>query len=242
MNKIGSIVLLALCCMGTLNAQFGYRILKKEQSSASFVPLKFQTLKDSIGTGYGFPNPTNSSSIVMSTTKPIGEKTEDWTELDVKYVEFYNDKPSNKLLKKLMHKSDTDSIKLKETLEAKTTEIDTIKIHKLRKMRGGVANGLNELIYENGQARLFGAIQWENYYVPHQLVFFQTKKQSIYDSATYYLNYNNHKAFKRSVQRLFKQCPEMVEKAKAGEYFPRSSSNLKKLADDYEQLCLDTLE
>ena len=242
MNKAFSVLIISLCWIGNLNAQFGYRVLKKEQSSESFVKLKFQTLNDSIGTGYGFPNPTGYSSIVFSKNRPTGDKTKDWTELKVKYVEFYNDKPSIKLLKKLRSKSKNDSLKLTHNIDKKPTEVDTMKIYKLRQMRSGVANGLNTLIYKNNQVRLFGAIVWEGYYVPHQLVFFQTTEQSFYDSKTYYLNYNNHKAFKRSAKRLFKKCPEILEKANNGDYFPRSSFNLKKLADDYKTLCTSAKE
>jgi hypothetical protein len=239
MNKIYIVILISFCWIGNLNAQFGYRVLNKEQSSDSFVQLKFQTLNDSIGTGYGFPNPTNNNSIVLSKDKPKGEKTKDWSELDVKYVEIYKDKSLSKLLKLLLTKNEIDSLKTKSNIDKKSTVIDTIKIYHLRKMRGGVANGLNSMIYENKKVRLFGAIVWENYYVPHQLVFFQTTELSVYESDTYYLNYNNHKAFKRSAKRLFKKCPQMIERANKGEYFPRNKKNLKKIADDYESLCSD---
>lgn len=238
MKKIVIVLVIIVCNSYNINAQFGYRVLKKEQSSSSFVKLKYKTFKDSIGTGYGYPNPTNTKSIVFSKTKPEGEKTKDWSELDVKYVEFYNRKSISNLLKRLISsKAIIDSFQSKTKANIKAEKIDTLRVYYLKNMRGGVANGLNSLIYQNKEVRLFSSIIWNNYYIPHNLVFFQTSELPVLESKTYFLNYNNHKAFKRSVKRLFKKCSILVENANEGEYFPRTKTNLRKIADDYEKLC-----
>ena len=229
--------LVFICWVGMLNAQFGNRFLNKAQSSASFVPLRYQTLNDSIGTGYGFPNPADNQTIVFSQNKPEGEKTKEWKELKVKYVEIYDDKPQGKILKTLLLKYAKDSANTKRVKTLDALANDTLRIYSLRKMKGAVANGLNELLYKNSEARLFGSIIWKGYYVPHQLVFFQTTELEVYDSEANFLNYNNQKAFKRSAKRVFKECPQILEKINKGAYFPRSRSNLKKLADDYELAC-----
>lgn len=234
-----SLVLLLICCFFQANAQFGTRVLNKKQSSRSFVPLKYKTLKDSVGYGYGFPNPTSNNSIVFSQNKPNGEATKEWSVLKVKYVEFYKEKSSNALLNLLLTKTEKDSLKKKDKLPKENFKIDTVKIYQLRQMRAGVANGLNTFIYKNDKVRLFGPIVWENYYVPHQLIFFQTTESSIYDSPTYYLNYNNHKAFKRAAKRVFKKCPKILDNINNGYYFPKHKGNLKKFADDYATLCDD---
>ncbi|MDY7396760.1 hypothetical protein UMM65_16040 [Aureibaculum sp. 2210JD6-5] len=60
----------------------------------------------------------------------------------------------------LQHK--LDLVDLKRNAKNEPIAIDTIKIYNLRNMRGGVANGLNSLIYENNQVdclvQLFGKI------------------------------------------------------------------------------------
>ncbi|MDO1499700.1 hypothetical protein Q2T40_06090 [Winogradskyella maritima] len=236
MNKI-ILVLSFICSTNLAGAQFGSRVLYKEQSSESFVPLKYITLKDSIGHGYGFPNPTGYKSIVFSESKPTEPKTKDWSVLQVKYVELYEEKSSNDLINLVFSKSQRDSIKANNERAKASFKIDTVKIFHLRKMRGGVADGLNTLLYKNDKARLFGSVVWDNYYAPHQLVFFQTTELPVYDSPTYFLNYNSHKAFKRAAKRVFKKCPKILSNIDNGDYFPKHKSNLKKFADDYALLC-----
>ena len=165
MNKYMPLVF--ICWVGMLNAQFGNRFLNKAQSSASFVPLRYQTLNDSIGTGYGFPNPADNQTIVFSQNKPEGEKTKEWKELKVKYVEIYDDKPQGKILKTLLLKYAKDSANTKRVKTLDALANDTLRIYSLRKMKGAVANGLNELLYKNSEARLFGSIIWKGYYGEH---------------------------------------------------------------------------
>ncbi|NNK28898.1 MAG: hypothetical protein HKP06_11745 [Flavobacteriaceae bacterium] len=237
MNKLYVVLFLSFFTIGNLNAQFGYSVLNKEQSSEAFIPLKFHTVNDSTGTGYGFPNPTDLKSIVISKEKPTGENIKDWTVLKVKYAEFYNERLLNKLQKILEKRNISDSLKSDAYLKSKLPLVDTLKIHYLRKMKGNLGNGLKLLVYENSQVRLFQGIP-SNHYVTPKLIFFQTKEYPAYDSDTYFLNYHNHKAFKRSAKRVFKECPELLGRIQKGDYFSNDSNTQKLLADDYKSTCI----
>ena len=236
MNKIYILLFLSFYSFGNLYAQFGYRVLNKEQPSEAFIPLKFLTINDSTGTGYGFPNMTDLKSIVFSNEKPNGEKTKNWQVLKIKYAEIYNESLLNKLQKILTERKVNDTLKSRDYLTKKLHLVDTLKIYYLRNMKGNIARGLNSLVYENDNARLFGAIKVENFY-SHKLIFFQTKELYAYDSDTYFLNYNSPKAFKRSAKRVFKACPELLGRIEKGDYFSDDIETLKHLADDYESKC-----
>ncbi|WP_028376572.1 hypothetical protein [Leeuwenhoekiella sp. MAR_2009_132] len=231
---IGALISQNLC------AQFATRNLYKEQAAASFVPLKYTDADGVIVTGYGFPDPTADNSIVFSEHKPEG-KTKNWKSVKVRYVELYRKKNLIDALREVMGKRYVDSLVPKEKQEkaAASTEIDTIRLYFLRKMKGGIGNGLNELVYDYGNIRVFRAVNWQGYYMPHNLIFIQTGDASVYDSDTYFLNYNNEKAFKRSAERIFRECPELLEQVETGNYYSKLPQNYKKLAQDYLELCKD---
>ncbi|GMN08984.1 hypothetical protein MTsPCn9_05600 [Croceitalea sp. MTPC9] len=236
MNKVFLIFLISFYFLGNLNAQFGYRSLKKEQSSASFVPVKFKTLNDSVLNGYGYLNSVALQSIVFSKEKPTGKKTKDWKVLKVKNVELYRKVPVNEIQRILTQIDLFDSITAKKIHSRGEFQVDTLRAYYLRNMKGNVGKGFNELVYENNSVRLFEAIETPNF-VKHELVFFQTKELPPYDSDTYFLNYHNQKAFLRSAKRVFKECPKILEKINRGAYFPKNLKKLKQLAYDYEVFC-----
>jgi hypothetical protein len=228
MNKTILTLILVFLMIGNVQAQFGRRVLNKDQSKKSFVKLVYHSMNDSVVSGYGFPDPTSYKEIIFTKELPKEATTRDWEEIKVKYVELYY----NKLA---MLTSDVYDI---EYSTKKNYLTDTLKIYHLRNKGGGLPNGFAALSYENKKVRLFEDVSWEGYYVPSNLVYLQTKEEHPYESKSPFLNYNNHKAFKRSAKRVFKDCAELLQNIKEGFYFPKSKKNLKKLADDYDLLCL----
>lgn len=213
----------------SVNAQFGRRELRKDQLRESFVKLKYQDMNDSIVTGFGFPDPTSNISIVFSKERPTEEKTRDWKTVKVKYVELYYNKFAMMDIGRMM--------KVKYTTDPKFLT-DTLRAFNLKNVKNfGVAGGLYALRYENESVRLFESIVWEGYYVPANLILLQTKESDPYTSTTEMLNYNNHKAFKRSAKRVFSDCTELITKINEGDYFPRQEAMLKKMADDFQSSC-----
>ncbi|PHQ27899.1 hypothetical protein [Leeuwenhoekiella nanhaiensis] len=202
------------------------------------MPLKYIDADGNSIEGYGFPNPTAADAIVFTATKPEGT-TKDWKSVKVRYVELYKKDNLIDALKEVMGKRYVDSLVPKEKQEkaAASAEIDTVKLYYLRKMKGAVGNGLNELVYDYGDIRVFRALNWKGYYAIHDLIFIQTGDASVYDSDTYFLNYNNEKAFKRSAERIFSDCPKLLEQIEAGNYYPKLPQHYKKLAKDYLELC-----
>lgn len=228
MKKIVYTIILSCFIIDQVEAQFGSRVLNDEQSRESFVKLIYHSMNDSVVSGYGFPDATSIKHIVFSKERPTEEKTKDWGTIKVKYAEFYY----NKLAMQ------TRTVYKVKYSEKKSFLTDTLRVYYLRGKGSGIANGLEALSYENDNVRLYEPIQWEGFNVYAKLVYMQTKDDDPLNSETYFLNYNNHKAFKRSGKRVFKDCPKLVQNIKEGVYFPKSRKNLKQLADDYESLCL----
>ena len=228
MNKTSITLILSCVMIGSVQAQFGRRELKKDLSRDSFVKLVYQDMNDSVVSGYGFPDPTSYKHIVFTKERPKEATTREWEEIEVKYVELYY----NKLA---MLTRDVYNVEYSTDKKYLT---DTLRIYHLRKKGATMANGFEALSYENDHVRVFEDVDWEGYYVPSKIVFIQTREEHPYDSKTNFLNYNNHSAFKRSARRVFKDCPEFLRNIEEGAYFPKSAKHLKKLADDYESLCL----
>lgn len=228
MTKTTLILIFIYFITNNVEAQFGSRVLKDELSKDLFVKLKYHSMNDSIVYGYGFPNPTSIKSIVFSKERPTEAKTKDWETVKVKYAEFYY----NKLA---MLTREFYDVKYSEN---KSFLTDTLRVYYLRGKGYGSANGLEALSYENNNVRLYESIEWEGFNVYGKVVYVQTKADDPYNSDTGLLNYNNHKAFKRSGNRVFKGCSKLIQNIQDDAYFPKSQKNLKKLADDYESLCL----
>ena len=213
---------------GHAQAQFGSRVLKDEQSRESFVKLVYHTMNDSIVTGYGFPNPTSIKSIVFSKERPTEELTKNWETVKAKYAEFYY----NKLV---MQTRAIHNVKYREDKKFLT---DTLKVYYLRGKGGGIANGLEALIYENDKVRVFEPIEWDGFNVYVELAIIQIKGNDSTDGVIGSLIYSKPKAFKRTAKRAFKGCTALLKNIDEGAYFPKSKKNIKKLADDYESKCL----
>lgn len=224
------LIMLMFCFFytGYVQAQFGSRVLRDEQSKESFVKLVYHSMNDSIITGYGFPNPTGPKSIVYSKELPTEEKTKDWETIKVKYAEFYY----NKLV---MQTRAIHNVKYREDKKFLT---DTLKVYFLRGKGGGMANGLEALIYENDKVRVFEPIEWEGFNVYVDLAIIQIKGDDSTNGVIGSLICSKPKAFKRTAKRAFKGCTEILQNIEQGAYFPKSKKNIKKLADDYESLCL----
>ena len=204
------IVFLFFCLCNTISAQFGYRVLKKKQTSKTFVPQRYISADNKEGVGFGKPDPTSVDSIIFSESQPKGEETENWKVIEVHYVEFYAPPKSRR---------------------------DTLKMYYLTNKKGVKRKGMEQFLYANSKARLYKSIDWPGYWAPHNLIFFQTTELPILESTTLFLNYNNPKAFVRSAKRIFKKCNAMIQKVENGNYYPKNVSNVKTLADDYESLC-----
>ncbi|MBO6606703.1 hypothetical protein [Psychroserpens sp.] len=224
------LVLLFLVCLfvNGVQAQFGSRALRDEQSKKSFVKLLYRGMNDSIVTGYGFPDPTGTKTIVYSKKRPTEATTKDWETVKVNYAEFYY----NKLA---MLTSDVYDVKYREDKEFLT---DTLRVYNLRGKGGGIANGLEALIYENENVRVFESIEWEGFNVYAELAIIQIKSDDTTNGVVGSLIYSKPKVFKRTAKRAFKGCTELLQNINDGAYFPKSKKHIKQLADDYESLCL----
>ena len=228
MNKTVIAFIFTSLTIGTVQAQFAQRTLNKDLSRKSFVKLVYHSMQDSVVPGYGFPDPTTYKKIIFSKERPEEETTRDWEQIEVKYVELYYNKMA-------MLTSDVYNV---EYSTKKSFLTDTLRIYNIGGKGGGLPNGLAALSYENNTVRLFEDVFWEGYWAASNLVYFQTKELHPYNSKSPFLNYNNHNAFKRSAKRVFKDCAKLLQNIKEGAYFPKSKKNLKKLADDYELMCL----
>jgi len=214
----------------------GGNSLKKELPTYLFDPLTYQDLNDSIVSGYGFVNPIDSKSLVYINELPTDTIVVGWKDFKVKSAKVYKSKLKELIKNVLALDTPMDSLKRQKLLTKTRTIDDTLQVFFLRKMKGGIANGLRELKYENSEIRLFKFVP-TTYAITPKLVLFQSTELSTYDSNTYFLNYNNQKAFKRSVKRSFKKCSKIIEKAESGMYYPDTSKNLKQFGEDFKTLC-----
>ncbi len=228
MKRVLVTLMFCVCFTGYVQAQFGSRVLRDEQSKESFVKLVYHTMNDSVITGYGFPNPTSIKSIVYTKQRPTEEKTKDWESVKAKYAEFYY----NKLVMQ------TRAIHNVSYSEDKKFLTDTLKVYYLKGKGGGIANGLEALIYENDKVRVFEPIEWEGFNVYVELAIIQIKGDDVTDGVIGSLIYSKPKAFKRTAKRAFKGCTEILNKIEEGAYFPKTKKNIKQLADDYQKKCL----
>lgn len=231
-------VLIVLFIPISVYSQFSVitRGLKKEQPSTAFNPLKYKSLDDKEISGYGFVNPVDFKSIVFIKEKPIDTVVKNWEDIKVKSAIIYRDSFKQFVNKILDLGMELDSAQ-KQRLRTKTTTLDdTLNVFYLRKMKGAVAHGLRQLIYKNDEIRMFKFLP-SNYFTIPKLVLFQTTELPVYESDTYFLNYNNQKAFKRSVKKGFKKCPKLIENAEKGKYYPDSKAIIREFAEDYKNLC-----
>ncbi|QNM86404.1 hypothetical protein H9W90_04575 [Polaribacter pectinis] len=216
-------------------AQIGYRVLNVKQNSKDFKPLMYRTSNDSIGTGFGFVNPVDYSSIVFLKEKPVEETTKDWTVEKFRYVEIYDKNTITKLKELLEKRKMLDSTRLYEQTDKLNKVLDTFKIFVIKKNPNILLknNMMYELIYENEQARLFRAV---NPFLKH-LYYIQSKKDNIYEGEIYSISVHEQKPFKRTAGRNLSHCPEIVKKIEDGNYFPFRGDEIKKFLDDYGILC-----
>ncbi|WP_299116559.1 hypothetical protein [uncultured Winogradskyella sp.] len=232
------ITLTLLFCTDKLHAQFYItsRSLKKEQPRIVFDSLTYTSLNNETVSGFGFVNPIDAKSIVFVKEKPEENVVKDWKDIKVKSATIYTSKLKELSYRMLDLDPNLDDIQKKRILSKNYTIDDTVNVFFLRNIKGAIANNLRTLYYENNKARIFKDIS-SNYYATSQIVYFQKQEKPVYESDTYFLNYNNHKAFKKSVKRFFKTCSRIVENAQNGDYFPRSGKAFRKIADDYESYC-----
>ncbi|SHH52425.1 hypothetical protein [Winogradskyella jejuensis] len=232
------ITLILLSYTNKLHAQFYItsRSLKKEQPRIAFDSLTYTSVNNETVSGFGFVNPIDAKSIVFVKEKPNESLVKGWKDVKVKSATIYTSKLKDLSFRMLDLDPNLDSIQKKRILTTNYAIDDTIQVFFLRNIKGAIANSLRTLYYENSKARIFKDIS-SNYYATSQIVYFQKTEKPVYESDTYFLNYNNHKAFKKSVKRFFKTCPKIVENAQNGDYFPRSGKAFRKIADDYERYC-----
>lgn len=127
------LIILFLLFNSYTQAQIGYRVLSVKQNSENFKPLMYSTPNDSLGTGFGFVNPVDYSSIVFLKEKPVEETTKNWTIEKFRYVEIY-DKNTITKLKELLGKTKMlDSTRLNEQKDKQITVLDTFKIYMIKK-------------------------------------------------------------------------------------------------------------
>lgn len=217
------------------HAQLGYRVLSDKQNSENFKPLMYRTSNDSVGTGFGFVNPVDYSSIVFLKEKPVEETTKDWTIEKFRYVEIY-DKNAITKLKELLEKTKImDSTRLNEQKDKQITVLDTFKIYMIKKNPNIVLknNMMYELMYENEHSRLFKAV------APNlnHLYYIQSKEDKIYEGVAYSLSVHEQKSFIRTAGKNLSHCPEIVKKIEDGNYFPFIGNEIKRFLDDYGALC-----
>ena len=215
-----------------LNAQFGYRTLTKELPQEAFVKMTYRAMNDSIVEGFGFPTPTSNKSVVFTKTYPQEDETTDWELVKVKYAEFYYNgialyMPPGKL--KLKYRTDKKFL------------TDTLRVQSVRNLKPAIrayAPGLSRIVYSNEKISFYDGIRWIGYSSKNDLVFVQFNKPSDpYERDTYMLYYHKEKAFIRTAKKLFADCPELLKRIESGEFFPKSKSSMKKLADAYAELC-----
>ena len=216
-------------------AQIGYRVLNVKQHTADFKPLKYTTFNDSIGTGFGFVNPVDYSSIVFLKEQPVEVETKEWTTKKVKSVEIYDKNSIAKLRELLETRKMIDSTRLNELTTKQTQVLDTFKIFTIKKNSNIVLknNMMYHLIYENEQARLFKPV---DPFLKH-LYFIQTRDDNIYEGVIHSISVHEQKPFKRTAGKNLSHCPKIVKNIEDGHYFPFSGNEIKKFLDDYGALC-----
>lgn len=216
-------------------AQIGYRVLNVKQNSEDFKPLKYRTSNDSTGTGFGFVNPVDYSSIVFLKEKPVDETTKDWTVEKFRYVEIYDKNRITKLKELLEKIKMPDSTRLNEQKDKQNTVLDTFKIFVIKKNPNIVLknNMMYELMYENEDARLFKAVDPNLYH----LYYIQSKKDNIYEGVIYSISVHEQKPFKRTAGRNLSHCPKIVKKIEDGNYFPFRGDEITRFLDDYGEFC-----
>ena len=223
----------------TLFSQIGVaRGLNRKQPSTAFHPLTYISLEDQEVSGYGFVNPVDYKTIVFINEKPTDSIVKNWKSIKVKSATVYREN-----LKDFVDKLEDLGLKLdstdQEKIRSKTNSLsDTLQVYFLRKMKGAIAHGLRQFIYENDEIRLFRFVPSLSF-MPPPVIMFQTTELPVYDSETYFISYLSHKAFKRSVKKSLKKCPKMIENAEDGKYFPESKEGLLEFADDYKKYCND---
>ena len=234
-----TIVLVLLFVPVTVFSQIGIaRGLKKKQPSSAFHPLKYISLEDQEITGYGFVNPADNQTLFFISEKPTDSIVKNWKSIKVKSASIYRDSFKEFVNRIADLGMELDSTQ-KERIRSKTTTLDdTLQVYFLRKMKGAVANGLRQFIYENDEIRLFRFVPSVEF-MPPPLILFQTTQLPIYESETRFISYLSPKAFKRSVKKSLKNCPKIIEKAQNGSYYPETKDALMEFAEDYKKLCSD---
>lgn len=210
--------------------------LDRKQPSTAFHPLKYISLEDKEISGYGFVNPIDYKTIVFINEKPKDSIVKNWKSIKVKSATVYRENFKDFVDTMLDLGVELDSLE-QQKIRSKTNSLsDTLKVFFLRKMKGAVANGLRQFIYENDEIRLFRFVP-SLAFMPPPLVLFQTTELPVYESETYFISYLSHKAFRRSVRKSLKKCPKMIENAMKGQYFPETKEALIEFAEDYKNLC-----
>lgn len=221
----------------TLFSQIGITSgLSRKQPSTAFYPLTYISLEDQEVSGYGFVNPVDYKTIVFISEKPTDSLVKDWKSIKVKSATVYREN-----FKDFVDQMEDLGLKLDSTdqkkIRSKTNSLsDTLQVYFLRKMKGAIAHGLRQFIYENEEIRLFRFVPSLSF-MPPPVIMFQTTELPVYDSETYFISYLSHKAFKRSVKKSLKKCPKMIENAENGKYFPESKEGLLEFAEDYKTYC-----
>lgn len=230
------LIILFLLFNSYTHAQLGYRVLSDKQNSENFKPLMYRTSNDSVGTGFGFVNPVDYSSIVFLKEKPVEGTTKDWTVVKkIRYVEIYDKNTITKLKELLERSKMLDSTRLNGQTDKQITILDTFKIFVIKKNPNIVLknNMMYELIYENEHSRLFKAVDPNLYH----LYYIKSKKDNIYEGVTYSITIHEQKPFIRTAGKNLSHCPKIVKKIEDGNYFPFKGDEIKRFLDDYGELC-----
>lgn len=127
----------------------------------------------------------------------------------------------------------TNWIVIKNIKEAVIIKNDKIKLFPLSVKTGGIAQGLlNQLIYEDNSIRLFESL------VPYfdNVYFLEIKNLSNSKKHFKFISLNKEKIFRRSAKKVFKICPELVDKIDLGHY-TNTFDDLILLIKDYPKVC-----
>ena len=236
MKRTHYVLLMILSFSIYTQAQIGYRVLNVKQNSEDFKQLMYRTSNDSIGTGFGFVNPVDYSSIVFSKEKPVEGTTKDWTVVKkIRYVEIYDKNTITKLKELLEKRKMSDSTRVNEQTDKQITVLDTFKIFVIKKNPNIMLknNMMYHLVYENEHARLFKAVDPNLYH----LSYIQPKENNIYEVETYAITVHEQKPFIRTAGKNLSHCPKIVKKIEDGNYFPFRGDEIKRFLDDYGSLC-----